>query len=863
MYLRESADDVMIQKEHYSIYIVKKRFRFGLLHPSGKPAAPVHPVSGIRWSNAARTVLYDAVEAELAEAGDGPEQSAGAPAAQAGAAAGRPSGAPAAEAGHADAARQAAAAPAEAERPAEQLAASASAPGAASPTAPAAASQSLPAQAEQVAFRVRNAEGRYARVTLHLHDRHVRISVQPEVTGAYTIEVRTAPMRPVYGLGDFGSHVNEVLTEDAPASGKLDIPARDTADLFGLVRHDLANQGTNMRFISTFTVYPAHGFAQVLFEEGSKRVAFTKEENKLGANRVESLDKVYYFIGDMRTIYREYRQVRYREGYPDKKPKYLMFRVGWEAYGSLGWNSYQSAVEEALTEYRQRGYELAWGVVGSGFWKGDRKLRTQGTTTSFGIWDTEEEPGRTDGLPNPRYPDPDGLKKFFREAGIKLMIGIRHHFKAPAQDGGYHDETNNGTFMEEGLARGYFLKDRDGHLVRITNAEFPKGTLYVLDSRNREALDWFVGLCETWGAEGFKEDAMVYTKHGADGNWNPINEAFMDRGYLTIVRNSAYSVPGDVIRINDTYYGTGEGYHFDQDRVPINLLNFAASGASNLYPDITGGTPKTDPRMTSYQRYFVRNAMFNAVCPAMSMGRKPWEMNNPEFEAAVKKAADWHNRYAPYLYSSVLDAYESGYPEAMTPLHIAYPNDPATYGLINRHTRQYQWMLGPSMMACPLGGNDFDTAESRDVYLPEGEWMDYETGETFTGPVTLKNYPQPVGKIPVFIGGAGITVTTGPDGHGCFAEVYAVAPAGTVYRFTHPDGESRSVIRVLGGSGVRAAVGPGNTAGAGDAGRSGRRDMRKWTVTDPATGAETPFTAEAHKLAFQLLPGREYTVSPR
>lgn len=68
----------------------------------------------------------------------------------------------------------------------------------------------------------------------------------------------------------------------------------------------------------------------------------------------------------------------------------------------------------------------------------------------------------------------------------------------------------------------------------------------------------------------------------------------------------------------------------------------------------------------------------------------------------------------------MITAYETGFPAAMTPAPLAYPDDPATYGLANRTTRQYEWSLGPSSLAAPLFGNDFDTAETRDVYLPEG-----------------------------------------------------------------------------------------------------------------------------------------------
>src|SRR5690606_24156166 len=103
-------------------------------------------------------------------------------------------------------------------------------------------------------FKATTEAGTDAIVRLDMRHSFVHMQVQPSVPGSYIIEARTAPIGPVYGLGDYGSHVDTVETEDAPEIGKLDIPARDTAEITGIVRNDLVNQGTNMRFITTFTV---------------------------------------------------------------------------------------------------------------------------------------------------------------------------------------------------------------------------------------------------------------------------------------------------------------------------------------------------------------------------------------------------------------------------------------------------------------------------------------------------------------------------------------------------------------------------------------------------------------------------------
>ena len=47
--------------------------------------------------------------------------------------------------------------------------------------------------------------------------------------------------------------------------------------------------------------------------------------------------------------------------------------------------------------------------------------------------------------------------------------------------------------------------------------------------------------------------------------------------------------------------------------------------------------------------------------------------------------------------------------------------------------RGYEWLIGDSLLATPLYGNDYDTASSRDVYLSAGKWMDYDTGKLYSG----------------------------------------------------------------------------------------------------------------------------------
>lgn len=620
----------------------------------------------------------------------------------------------------------------------------------------------------------------------------------PAGSGRYTIDARLeGNINPMYGLGDYGAVTN---------TGES---VRTTSNVFG-VNRTAAGSFTNenggpIRFISNFSISPQRGFAQVLFEEADKRVVINEAQTLLGVLNTEKVTTLYYFFGDMKQIYQDYRNVRNDAGYEDTRPHYEMFGLGWEAFGALGWNAYQQNVVETVQDYLDEGYNITWAVVGSGFWKGDR-YGLEGTTTSFGLWDDTANPnGRNDtayGMPNPRFPNPDSMKTFFKDKGIKLLLGLRVHFKLPEALGGDWQEEVDGNFVQEGLTNGYFLKNDDGSLLTI-NAKYPSGsrtrklTAYI-DGSNADALEWYRQGAALWGVDGFKEDTMVlnHDRSYNDGNWNRVLSYMIDKDdSVMIMRNGAYSLSGDILRINDANMGTSNsGFNSSPDRMPINLLAYAASGVSNVYPDIVGGTGGSITN-TTFQKYLVRNAQFAALNPSLSVGINALKMDNAAYKDATFNAINWHSTYAPYIYDAALKSWSTGYPYSMTPLYIAYPDDAYTHNMVNTTAREYEWLLGESLLAAPQFGTDFNTADSRNVYLPEGTWIEYSTGETFEGPLLLPNRAHPINQIPAFVGGKGVLVGEDMENKGnYFVEVFPIANNGSRYEYTFVDGTSKSVV---------------------------------------------------------------------
>ena len=172
-----------------------------------------------------------------------------------------------------------------------------------------------------------------------------------------------------------------------------------------------------------------------------------------------------------------------------------------EAFGALSWNTNHKTVTENINKYLDYGYPLDWMVVGSGFWpSGVGEFDKHGTpynaktkseaakklqaTTSFGMWD------------NKRYPEPKALIDYFHQKGLIFIIGLRIGF------------IPGGPFTDEGLEKGYFIKDANGE-PSLLKPGFPKVPVYLLDAQNSKAVDWYIRLCDKWlayGVDGFKED---------------------------------------------------------------------------------------------------------------------------------------------------------------------------------------------------------------------------------------------------------------------------------------------------------------------------------------------------------------------
>ena len=649
------------------------------------------------------------------------------------------------------------------------------------------------------------------RVTVEPH--HATLTATPEHPGS-EIRFVTAGAAPAYGLAD---HAVEQKTLSTRLNKQYDTEQSGFQD-----DHFLSGQGQT-RLVSNFVIYPKQGFAELLIDPGTKIVHTSAEEIVQGVAAGSSIGDtphasvtLHYFFGTPHDIYKGYLDARNNAGYRVMMPKYEAFGIGWEAFGALGWETNAKTDTDSIDHYLQLGYPLRWVVIGSGFWPAQPDSMHE--TTSFGLWDHE------------KYPDPRGMVQHFKDEKLTVMLGLRITF------------ITTGPYAAEGVAKGYFLKDASGNAMAYTGG-WPKMPYYLLNAHDPATLEWYMGLVRKWqdyGISGWKEDFYGYGMYPLrDDKVDPTNDGLMAQHQLLIERNGYLSSNGDTHRINDF------NWNQNQDRGPVNALAFAYSGFPFVYPDIVGGTfgenhfsTARTPRMETYMQ---RNAEWAALHASMGMGEPPWTFD-AKTAAIMLKSAQLHDRIAPYLFSNARRSVADGYPWTMTPLPIAFPDDAGVYGRENATDRGYEWLIGDSLLATPVYGDDYETATARDIYLPAGTWMDYDTGQLYEGRQTLKNFALPAGKTPLFVGGSGIVLEKqpGPIDAPVLAAIYPLGQRNASSTLTLPASAQPFTVSV----------------------EAAPREM--WaspTVTD-RNGKPVATAVHGRALTFQPIPGESYTVRP-
>jgi len=157
------------------------------------------------------------------------------------------------------------------------------------------------------------------------------------------------------------------------------------------------------------------------------------------------------------------------------------------------------------------------------------------------------------------------------------------------------------------------------------------------------------------------------------------------------------------------------------------------------------GTPNKDT--------FSRWIAFSAHVPMMEVllgpNRTPWNApfltganaNPPLLTATFTKWTQEHHDFIPYTRSMLYRGTLNGTP-VVRMLPFVFPNDPSVADMFN------QYMFGDALLVAPIFTAN---AVSRSVYLPAGNWTDYNDKLTrYTGPTTI-TAAAPLDVIPRYV----------------------------------------------------------------------------------------------------------------
>ena len=219
---------------------------------------------------------------------------------------------------------------------------------------------------------------------------------------------------------------------------------------------------------------------------------------------------------------------------------------------------------------------------------------------------------------------------------------------------------------------------------------------------------------------------------------------------------------------------TGGEWEYIRFHIPT-YIGSGLSGQPNICSDMDGIFGGKNAAVN------IRDFQWKTFTP-MQLNMDGWGANEKYPHALGEPATSINRMYLklkselmPYTYSFAREAVD-GMP-LIRAMFLDYPNE-YTYGTATR----YQYMYGTDYLLAPVYQNTNADKEGNDIrngiYLPEGTWIDYFSGEKYEGNRILSNFDTPVWKLPVFVKNGAIIPMTQPNNN-----VSEIDPSLRIYEF--------------------------------------------------------------------------------
>ena len=360
-----------------------------------------------------------------------------------------------------------------------------------------------------------------------------------------------------------------------------------------------------------------------------------------------------------------------------------------------------------------------------------------------------------------RFPDPQGMIDSLREKGIHLSLWMFPYVQAIDPTGRLSRQY---TAMRD---RGWLVKGPDGNprvfspgegdvdAWKVAALDFTNpGLVDYMKGRIKRLMHMGVGVMKTDFSEELPEDSVFY-----DGSTG----LTCHNRYPLLYAKTIYEASREAKReMGEKALLWGRSGYAGSQNYPANWAGDSSATKNNLHAILTGGLNMgisgisfwgfdiggfyncdySGQRVIPEDEEYIRSVQMGLMSPlsrshGQSTPREPWGYSETA-QKAFRKINDLRYRMLPYLYSTGWETTISGIP-MMRAMLLEYPDDLSARDL----SRQY--MLGGSLLVAPV----FDQ-QKHHIYLPEGSWVDLETGKRMNGSRWMV-YPKDIEVIPMFL----------------------------------------------------------------------------------------------------------------
>lgn len=318
-------------------------------------------------------------------------------------------------------------------------------------------------------------------------------------------------------------------------------------------------------------------------------------------------------------------------------------------------------------------------------------------------------------FPGDRFPDPPKMLREFKKRGFEISLWQLPYF------------TPQNVLFDELIEKDLVVRDRKGN-IPYEDA--------VLDFTNQKTIDWYQDKIK-----GLLDDGVAVIKVDfgeaapENGIYHSGKTGFYEHNIYPLRYNKAVA---DITKEVTSYpfiwarsaWAGSQRYpvHWGGDAATSNSamaatlrggLSFGLSGFTFWSHDI-GGFVTAAPE-DLYKRWTPFGMLTSHVRSHGNPPTEPWEYST-DFMNGFRLADNMRYELMPYIYAQARHSSENGLPMVRA-LFVEYPEDPGAW-LIDD-----QYLFGSDILVAPL----FETSTSRDVYLPPGKWIDYQTGQSYQG----------------------------------------------------------------------------------------------------------------------------------